>query len=454
MFSETMTIFNPATGEEVGRVPIATAAEIDAVMMHAADAFRKWKNVPIEKRAAIQKTCAAALRAHATDVATVLHQELGRPMAGCLQEIMRAADLLDVYADEGIKLETSVYGQHMKAVREPIGVVVAITPFNYPINLLIFKLGAALIAGCSVVAKPADATPLSTLKLASIFKSAGLPRDVFTVVTGDKSVGEILVAHKTPRKIAFTGSIPAGKAIAAAATGTMKRVTLELGGQSPAIICADADVEKAATAICRHAFANSGQFCYRVARVYVARDVYESFLAALVTKAEALAVGRDGDLGPLINQRMFENSARHIDDAKQHGARILCGGERLTGAAFDKGYFLPPTVIADCTAETLLMSAETFGPVLGVAPFDTTEEALHLANNTPFGLAGFVFTSDLTRGRALCDELEAGTVWLNDIQRSSHHMPFGGMKESGLGREKGRWGIEAYYEWKTIYEQA
>jgi succinate-semialdehyde dehydrogenase / glutarate-semialdehyde dehydrogenase len=449
-----MPVINPATGEIVSRVPIATAADIDAVMKAAQDAFQIWKAVPVTRRAEIQKACAAALRANAQSVAMILHQELGRPMPGCLQEMVRAADLLDVYANEGVKLETSVYGENAKAVREPVGVVVAITPFNYPINLLIFKLGAALMAGCTVVAKPADNTPLSTLKLSEIFEAAGLQKGVFSVVTGDKSVGELLVAHKTPRKVAFTGSIPAGKAIAAAATGTMKRVTLELGGQSPAIVCADADLEKAASTICRHAFANSGQFCYRVARVYVAREVYEKFLELLVPKVQALTIGSDGDLGPLINKRMFENSMRHIEDAKKRGARILYGGERLQDPPFDRGYFLPPTVAADCHPETLVMSAETFGPVLGVAPFKTTDEAIHLANNTPFGLAGFVFTSDLVLGRKLCNAIEAGTVWLNDIQRSSHHMPFGGMKESGLGREKGRWGIEAYYEWKTIYEQA
>jgi succinate-semialdehyde dehydrogenase / glutarate-semialdehyde dehydrogenase len=454
MSSDTMAVVNPATGAEIARVPIASAAEIDRVMALAQHAFATWKQVPVASRATIQKSCAAALRHHAKALAEILHGELGRPMAGCLQEMARAADLLDVYADEGVKLETSVYGENARAVREPVGVVVAITPFNYPINLLVFKLGAALMAGCTLVVKPADATPLSTLKLAAVFKEAGLPPHVLNVVTGDKSVGEMLVAHKTPRKIAFTGSVPAGKAIAAAAATTMKRVTLELGGQSAAIVCDDADLEKAATAICRHSFANSGQFCYRVARVYVALDVYNDFLTRLVTKVKQLTVGVDGDLGPLINQRMFENSMRHIEDATRRGARLLCGGERLSGAGFDGGYFLPPTVLADCAADSLVMRTETFGPVLGIAPFTTTAEAVHAANDTPFGLAGFVFSANAEQGRSICHALEAGTVWLNDIQRSSHHMPFGGVKESGLGREKGRWGIEAYYEWKTIYEQA
>jgi succinate-semialdehyde dehydrogenase / glutarate-semialdehyde dehydrogenase len=274
------------------------------------------------------------------------------------------------------------------------------------------------------------------------------------VVTGGRAVGEIMVSHRAPRKIAFTGSIPGGKAIAAAATGTMKRLTLELGGQSPAIICADADLDKAAAAICRHAFANSGQFCYRVARIYVERGAYDSFATRLLKEVEALTVapaGGTGDLGPLANQKIFDNSIRHIDDALSKGAKLLCGGQRLSGAGFDGGYYLPPTLLSHCPPNSLIMTEETFGPVLAVAAVDTAEEAVSISNSSPFGLAAFVFSSDVNRGRALCGALEAGSVWLNNIQRSSHHVPFGGMKESGLGREKGRFGIEAYLEWKTIY---
>ncbi len=234
----------------------------------------------------------------------------------------------------------------------------------------------------------------------------------------------------------------------------MKRLTLELGGQSPAIVCADADLDRAATAICRHAFANSGQFCYRVNRVYVDRSVHDAFLSRLTPLVQALTLapaGGQGDLGPMVNEKIYRNSETQIADARSRGARILTGGQRATGPGFDGGFYLPPTLIADAPAEALVMREETFGPVLGLAAVDGPTEALQRANDSRFGLAAYVFTRNLALGLALCEGLEAGSVWLNDIQRSSHHMPFGGMKESGLGREKGRYGVESYLEYKTMY---
>jgi succinate-semialdehyde dehydrogenase/glutarate-semialdehyde dehydrogenase len=455
----TIPVTDPTTGAEFDTVPLGGADAADMAIRAAFAAFGAWKAVPMAERVRIQKACAAAMRTSAAEVAALLSRELGRPLAGCLQEISRSAELLEIYAEEGLRLQAtmalaSAPGEKTIVTRDPVGVVVAITPFNYPINLLMFKLGAALVAGCTVVAKPSEDTPLSTLMLAEIFHKAGLPAGVFNVVTGGRDLGEALVAHPLPRKIAFTGSVPAGKAIAAAAAGTMKRLTLELGGHSAAIVCADADLEKAAAAICRHGFANSGQFCYRVNRVYVDASVYEEFLARLVAKVAALTMapaGGAGDLGPLVNEKIYANSARQVADARAKGARVLTGGDRLTGAGFDGGFYLPPTVLADAAPDMLVMQEETFGPVLGVAPVAGPAEALALANDSRMGLAGFVFTRDLARGMTLCEGFEVGSVWLNDIQRSSHYVPFGGMKESGLGREKGRYGVEAYLEYKTMY---
>lgn len=456
---QTMPVIDPTTGQEFNSVPLGGVVDADQAIKSSAQAFVAWKQTPMSERVAIQKTCTVTMRKNAKQIASLLSRELGRPLPGCLQEIARASELLDIYAEEGLRLQGtfalgSAPGEKTLVTREPVGVVLAITPFNYPINLLMFKLGAALIAGCTVVAKPSEDTPLSTLLLAELFFEAGLPKGVFNVVTGDRTIGEALVAHPVPRKIAFTGSIPAGKAIAAAAAGTLKRVTLELGGQSAAIVCADADLDKAAAAICRHGFANSGQFCYRVARVYVEKEIYETFLEKLTKNVAALTmapVGGAGDLGPLVNEKMFANSMRHIDDAKARSARILCGGERLQGKGFDGGYYLPPTLIADAPYDSVIMTEETFGPVLGIAPVENAAQALSLANDSPFGLAGFVFTQNLAKGLSLCEGMEAGSVWLNDIQRSSHHVPFGGMKQSGMGREKGRYGVEDYLEWKSIY---
>lgn len=457
--AQTMPVINPATGAVVDHVPIGGADAADQAIVAANRAFALWKGVPMAERVRIQKACAAAIHAAAPDIAATLHAELGRPLPGCLQEIARAADLMDIYADEGLRLQASFAlgaapGEKTIVTRDPVGVVVAITPFNYPISLLMFKLGAALIAGCTVVAKPAEDTPLSTLILADIFHRAGLPAGVFNVVTGGLELGQALVSHAIPRKIAFTGSVPAGKAIAAAAAGTLKRLTLELDGHSPAIVCVDADLDRAAAAITRHGFANSGQFCYRVNRIYVERPVYEDFLARLTQNTAALTMapaGGTGDLGPMVNARIFANPAAQIADARSKGARILTGGDRLTGPGFDHGHYLPPTLIADATPDMLVMREESFGPVLGITAVDSPTEALRLANDSRFGLAGFVFTRDLARGLALCEGIEAGSVWLNDIRRSDPHVPFGGMRESGLGREKGRYGVEAYLKYKVMY---
>ena len=455
-----MEVVAPTTGAVIDTVPLGDAADADAAVAAAARAMESWKHRPMAERVALQKTLAGAMRDQAEALGEVLHRELGRPRPACIAEITRSADLLEVYAEEGLRLQATMplgsgAGEKTVVTREPVGVVVAITPFNYPITLLMFKLGAALVAGCAVVAKPAEDTPLSTLMLAEIFHKAGLPAGLFNVVTGDgRGIGAALVEHPVPRKVAFTGGTAAGKAIAAAATGTLKRLTLELGGQSAAIVCADAALEKAATAIARHGFANTGQFCYRVNRVYVERPVYDAFLDRLAEKAGRLTLqpaGGEGDLGPLVNEKIFANSRLQTDDARAKGARILIGGSRATGEGFDAGFYFPPTIIADATGEMLIMTEETFGPVLGVAPVDSPAEALAHVNAGRYGLAGFVFSGELARGLSLAEGMEAGSVWLNDIHRSSHHVPFGGMKESGLGREKGRYGVESYLEYKTMY---
>ncbi|MCB1332986.1 MAG: aldehyde dehydrogenase family protein [Roseivivax sp.] len=456
----TQPVTDPRRGAAFDTVPQGTAQDADAAIRSAARAFEAWRRVPMAERVRIQKACAQAMRDSAQTIGATLHRELGRPLPACIQEIARSADLLDIYAEEGLRLTASYSlgaapGEKTVVTRDPVGVVVAITPFNYPITLLMFKLGAALVAGCTVVAKPSADTPLSTLLLAELFCKAGLPAGCFNVVTGaGREIGEALINHPVPRKIAFTGGTAAGKAIAAAATGTMKRLTLELGGQSACIVCADADLDKAAEAITRHGFANSGQFCYRVNRVYVERPVYEAFLERLVTRVSRLTLapaGGEGDLGPLVNEKIFANSVAQAEDARARGARILLGGARATGAGYDAGFYFPPTVIADASHEMLILTEETFGPVLGICPVDSPFEGLAHANNSRYGLAGFVFARDLALGLTLCEGLEAGSVWLNDIQRSSHYVPFGGMKESGLGREKGRYGVESYLEYKTMY---
>ncbi|MDU1667624.1 MAG: aldehyde dehydrogenase family protein, partial [Bradyrhizobium sp.] len=332
----TFDVLDPATGETIDSVPEAGPADVDAAIRSAETAFQAWKATPVAERARLQKAAARLMRENAEQLGRLLTRELGRPLAGAITEIQRSAELLDVYAEEGLRLHaemplTGVAGEKIIITREPAGVVIAITPFNYPLTLLCFKLGAALMAGCTVVTKPAEDTPLSTLQLAELFQTAGYPTGCFNVVTGrGPDVGMQMIAHPTPRKIAFTGGTQAGKAIAAAAAGTMKRVTLELGGQCPAIVCADADIGAASAAIARHAFANSGQFCYRVNRVYVERPVYTRFLDALADRVLQLDVGNGLTstcaLGPLVNEKIYRNSERQIADARARGATILTGG--------------------------------------------------------------------------------------------------------------------------------
>lgn len=456
-----MAVTNPATGETIDSVPLGNAEDADRAIASAAAAFKQWRRVPMARRAKLQHAAAARLRERADEFARLLTLELGRPLAGAKIEMERSADLLDYFAEEGLRLRGEIpmineEHERVLVVKEPVGVVVAIAPFNYPITLLTFKLGAALMTGCTVVAKPASDTPLTTLHLAELFSQVGYPPGVFNAITGSGGeLGRALVEHPTPRKIGFTGSSPAGKRIAAMAAATNKRLTLEMGGQSAAIVCADANLDVAVPALVRHGFANSGQFCYRVNRIYCERKIYQDFVERFAAGARALTVGNGMnpgiDLGPMVNEEIFGTSVDHVADARAKGARVAAGGERLTGHDYDRGFFFPPTVLADTSSAMKIMREETFGPVVGVMPFDSLPAAIEMANDSPFGLAGYVFSRDLGLALKVSEELEAGSVWVNDIHRSYNMVPFGGYKESGLGREKSHYGLEAYLELKTIY---
>jgi len=456
-----MPVVNPATGETVDSVPMGNADDADLAIISAASAFKQWRKVPMARRAKLQHAAAQRLRERAKEFSRLLTSELGRPLTGSKVEIERSADLLDYFAEEGLRLRGEIpmineEHERVLVVKEPVGVVVAIAPFNYPITLLTFKLGAALMTGCTVVAKPASDTPLTTLLLAELFFQVGYPPGVFNALTGSGGeLGRALVEHPTPRKIGFTGSSPAGKRIAAMAAATNKRLTLEMGGQSPAIVCKDANLDVAIPALVKHAFANSGQFCYRVNRIYVDRAIYQQFVECFATASAALKVGNGldpgCDLGPMINEEIFSTSVDHVADALAKGARLLAGGARLSGGDYDRGFFYPPTVLVDTNQTMKIMREETFGPVVGVMPSDALPEAIEMANDSPFGLAGYVFSRDLGVALSVSEELEAGSVWVNDIHRSFNMVPFGGYKESGLGREKSHYGLEAYLELKTIY---
>lgn len=457
---QTFEVTNPCTGEIIGQCPRATVQDVDQMLQEAHAAFLLWKKRPVADRVKLQHEATRLLRERLEEMAQLLASELGRPLAGCRMEISRSADLLDFYAEEALRLKGEIplhnlSGEKALVVREPVGVVVSITPFNYPITLLCMKLGAALPVGCTVVAKPSEDTPLSTLFLAQIFQDAGYPAGVWQVITGyGHEIGDALVDHPLTNKIAFTGGTQTGQRIGARAAAQNKRVTLELGGQSPAIVCADADLSVAVPAIVKHAFANSGQFCYRVNRVYVHESIYSQFLTMASAKIKEMTLGypdSGSDMGPMINEKIFRNAENQILDAKAKGARILTGGSRALEEPYANGWFLPPTLIADADHSMLIMTQETFGPVLGVMPISNYDEGVHHANNSPYGLAAYVFSEQLGTGLRLAEQLDAGSVWVNNIHRSYQDVPFGGMKQSGIGREKGRHGVEDYTELKTIY---
>ncbi|MDI9865916.1 NAD-dependent succinate-semialdehyde dehydrogenase [Flectobacillus sp. DC10W] len=453
-------VFNPCTGEVIETFACSNIEDVNEALHVANLAFKNWKKTPVAQRAVLQHKAATLMRQNAERLANSLASELGRPLAGCFTEISRSADLLDFYAEEGLRMKGEIplhnlEGEKALIVREAIGVVVAITPFNYPITLLVMKLGAALMAGCTVVAKPSEDTPISTLILAEIFMEAGYPPGVFNVLTGwGYEIGNALIEHPITAKIAFTGGTSTGKRIGATAAMHNKRITLELGGQSPAIVCEDADITTAVIAIVRHAFANSGQFCYRVNRVYVHKTKYQAFLAQAVALAQKLKLGNphsNADMGPIVNQKIYQNSEAQVLDALEKGATVLTGGQRLRGEEYDKGWYFPPTIISDTNHSMKIMTEETFGPVVGIMPFETNEEAIALANDSEYGLAAYVFSEQVGTGLRMAESLEAGSVWINNISRSYHDVPFGGVKQSGIGREKGHYGIEAYTELKTIY---
>lgn len=454
-------VTDPATGAHVGEVPDASAADVHEACVAAATAFPTWRTVPAAERSRLLRAAAAELRTRADALAATLTSELGRPLGGSLQEVTRTADLVDYFAEEGVRLRgeiplVNIPDERILIVREPVGVVAAIAPFNYPLTLLCMKVAPALATGCTVVAKPASTTPLSTLMLAEAFQDAGLPPGVLNIITGrGDEAGRALVEHPIPRKVSFTGGTAAGKAIAGAATGTLKRVTLELGGQSPAIVTDDVDLDRTIPGLVRQAYANTGQYCYRVSRVYFAGAGYEEFCAAFARAASDLELGNGFDpateVGPLIDEAGYLRAQSHVDDAVSKGARLLSGGERLRGTTYAGGYFMAPTVLADTDHSMLVMRDETFGPVVGIMAVRDVDDAVAHANDSRYGLAAYVFSGDTATALGVADRCEAGTVWVNGIHRTYDFAPFGGYKESGWGREKSRFGLDEYTELKTIY---
>ena len=457
---EHIDVINPSTEELVGRVSVATPAEIDAAVKSSHAAFKIWRDTPAAERGALMQKFVNAVRARVDDVGRVLTSEQGKPFPQAKGEVNGFCNVVEFYAQEarrihGMVIQSDVRDKFVYVLRQPMGVIAAIPPWNDPLHLLSRMIGPALAAGCTVVAKPSSDTPLTAPMVAQIAGEVGFPPGVFNVVTGPGGkVGEALVRHPLVRKAAITGSVAGGVAVMKAAAEGIKRVTLELGGQCPCIVWDDADLEKAAEALTFQAFRSCGQVCNRVNRVYVHEKVYDKLVNQVAEYAKKVVAG-DGfqegvDIGPLVNKKQLEWVESQVKDAKAKGARILSGGSRIG----DKGFFFGPTVVADATHEMEVMREETFGPVLAFMKVGgDLDKAFEFANDTVFGLSAYFFSRDARNCYLAAQRMEAGSVWINDIHGSFVQAPYGGMKMSGIGREQGAIAIDDYLEWKTVYQE-
>ncbi|ALA69707.1 aldehyde dehydrogenase [Geobacillus stearothermophilus 10] len=457
-------VIDPATGQVTARVANAGEKDVDAAVAIAEEAFsdRRWLSIPPLERGRILRRIAELIRQHHDELAQLMTRENGMPINLALFiEIPLAADCFDFFASlvvkpQGEVLPFSVAGSapdYMAwTMNEPIGVAGLITPWNFPLLMPTWKIAPALAAGCTMVLKPAPETPLTALKLAEICHEAGVPEGVINVLPGLDEAGKALVSHPGVPKIAFTGETETGRRILQAAAPHIKRVTLELGGKSPNIIFADADLEQAAKSALFGVFYNSGQVCQAGSRILVERPVYETFVELLASKAKKLKVGPGtdarSDLGPVISREQYEKVLRYIDIGKQEGAKLVAGGSALDGLG--GGYFIEPTVFADVSPSMCIAREEIFGPVAAVIPFQDEEEAASIANDTIYGLAAAVWTNDIKRALRLARRVKSGTVWINTYQVLSPTAPFGGYKQSGLGRELGMQALDAYLETKTV----
>jgi succinate-semialdehyde dehydrogenase/glutarate-semialdehyde dehydrogenase len=457
---ESFAVYNPSSEEEVGRAPVASEADIDAAVHSSHAAFLAWRDTPAVERAGIMMKLVDAVRANVDEIGRILTTEQGKPFPQAKGEIQGFCAVLEFYAQEarrisGMVLQSDARDKFVYVLRQPIGVVAAIPPWNDPLHLLSRMLGPALAAGCTVVAKPSSDTPLATLRMARIAAEAGVPAGVLNVITGPGGrVGEPLVRHPLVRKAALTGSVDGGRAVMMAATEGIKRVTLELGGQCPCIVWDDADLDKAIDALTFQAFRGCGQVCNRVNRVYAHEAIYEPLMKGVAALAGKIVVGdgfKDGvDIGPLVNARQLDWVMSQVDDAVKKGAKVLAGGQRST----EKGYFFPPTVLADCNHDMQAMREETFGPVLAFMKVKgELEKVFEYANDSWNGLSAYFFSRDARNCYLAARRLDAGSIWINDIHGSFVQAPYGGMKLSGIGREQGSIAVDDYLEWKTVYQE-
>ncbi|MFN3985653.1 MAG: betaine-aldehyde dehydrogenase [Rhodocyclaceae bacterium] len=456
---ETFASTNPATNQVIAEIAQADAADVDAAVASAREGFAVWSAMSGAERGRILNRAVALLRARNRELAELEVRDTGKPIQEAeAVDIASGADCIEYYAG----LAASLSGEHISlgsnfayTRREPLGVCVGIGAWNYPIQIACWKSAPALACGNAMVFKPSEMTPLTAAKLAEIYTEAGLPPGVFNVVQGDYRVGQALTTHPDVAKVSLTGSVGSGKKVMAAAAGTLKQVTMELGGKSPLIVFGDADLRNAVSAAMLANFYTQGEICSNGTRVFVHRSLLPAFLEQLAARTAQLRIGDpmhpDTQVGALISRAHMDKVLGYIEHGRNAGARLICGGERHLADGCNAGNFVQPTVFADCRDGMQIVQEEIFGPIMAVLAFDDEEEVIRRANATGFGLAAGVFTRDLARAHRVIARLEAGTCWINTYNITPIEMPFGGYKQSGIGRENGRAAIEHYTQLKSVY---
>ncbi len=455
----SVEVRNPATRGLIGHIPNLGRSETEAAVAAAEAALPRWRSEPAATRAKILRKWNELMLKHQEDLARLMTAEQGKPLAEATGEIAYAGAFLEWFGEEAKRVYGDVIpspssDRRIMVLKQPVGVVGAITPWNFPTAMITRKVAPGIAAGCTVVLKPSELTPYSALALAVLAEEAGLPPGVLNIVTGDaEPIGRVLTEDPRIAKFTFTGSTPVGKKLAAQCAGTVKRVSLELGGNAPFLVFDDADVEAAAAGAIISKFRNTGQTCVCANRIYVQDGVYDAFAKLLAEKAASLVVG-DGLVGvthqgPLINERALQKVEAHVADALNHGAKALTGAARHANA----GTFYQPTVLRDVASDALLTREETFGPVAGLVRFKSEEVALRLANDSRAGLAAYAYTRDLARSWRVSEGLEYGMVGMNTGLISTEVSPFGGVKESGVGREGSKYGIDEFLNIKAVFVQ-
>lgn len=457
--SGRFAVTSPIDGTTVGEVADGGAEEVRAAVAAAHAALPAWAGATAYERAAVLHKAHALMLERREDLARTMTGEMGKPIRAARIEVGYGADFLSWYAEEAKRIQghtvpSARRDQRFLAIRQPVGVVAAITPWNYPVSMITRKLAPALAAGCTVVLKPAEATPLSAVAMVKLFEDAGVPRGVVNLVTckDPAPVGEVLVTDPRVAKLTFTGSTEVGRMLAGKAASHMKRVSCELGGHAPFLVLEDADPVHAAKGCQLVKFLNTGQACISPNRIFVHRSGLEPFVATLAERVAKMKAGsgfdEDVQIGPLVDENALDKMARQVEDAVAKGAEIVCGGRRLNEGGLDRGFFFAPTVLTGVTPEMTIYREETFGPIAPIVAFDDEAEAIRMANDTHYGLAAYVYTRDIARAFRAFEALDFGIIGINDINPTSAAAPFGGMKQSGLGREGGAEGIEEYLETK------